>query len=266
MNCLQKLFLIVVAIFLLIPAFAQNAEVAEMTIFGIYHGKNITIQNPIIGNKVYCTNEVYLNNKKVMSNIASSLYEVNLSMLKIGDSVTVVISHKAGCQPKVLNPQVLRPSPTFQYISVSVDKDFVKWSTQGERSSDIYFLEQFSNHNWLILQKFNALGISVYSVPVRHSVGTNRYRIRYVEKDGRIFYSKEVEFKVTPATVLEPVTFYPRNVTDKIYLSRPVPYQVIAQNGTVLKRGNAAEILLTDLKTGVYYLAVDNKKEKFFKK
>jgi hypothetical protein len=40
----------------------------------------------------------------------------------------------------------------------------------------------------------------------------------------------------------------------------------LSAKGEVLKEGRGTEIPLADLKTGVYYLDIDKKTEKFFKK
>ena len=239
----------------------------DLVISGIYHGQNLYIQNPSVGNKVYCTNEVFINNKKVMSKITSSIYEINLSFFKINDSVTVVISHKSGCTPKVLNSDVLRPLPNFQFISTNIDTDVMKWTTTGERKTDTYQVQYNSNSTWLTLQTISANSTGIYSTPIQHNVGNNNYRIKYSQLDGKVLYSKEMSFIVKfTAHRSEPVTFYPRNVKDKIYFSREIPYEIRTTTGRVLRRGRAKSLTVDDLTTGVYVLSFDNKKERFFKK
>ena len=264
---LKKIFLFFLILSPL-PLFAQNEGAVEMFVSGIYQGRNLTVLNPSVADRMYCTNDVFVNNRKTMSNISASVYEISLSFLQIGDSVTVLITHKNGCQPKVLNPQALRPNPTFHFVAAAVNEKQIHWTTQGEKEADLYFVEHFSNQNWLTLHKIIPDGTGVYSVPVRHNPGLNRYRVRYVVKDGLNFYSREVSYKMPePQQAARiPVTFYPRNVTDKIYLSRPAAYQVLSAEGVILKKGNQKEILLSDLKTGIYTLVIENKYEKFFKK
>ena len=238
-----------------------------MVISGIYHGQNLYIQNPSVGNKVYCTNEVFVNNRKVMSKISSSIYEVNLSFLKISDSVTVLITHQSGCTPRVLNPDVLRPLPNFQFISTSVDQDLIKWTTTGERKTDTYQVQYKSNSTWLTLQTLSANSTGIYSTPIQHNVGNNTYRIKYSQLDGKVLYSKEMTFVIRMLVAkAEPVTFYPRNVNDKIYFSRETPYEIRTTNGRILRRGKGKSLLVDDLTTGVYVLSFANKKERFFKK
>ena len=248
-------------------SFFSIVKADDLTISGVYHGQNLYIQNPSLGNKIYCTNEVFVNNRKVMSKITSSIYEINLSYLKLNDSVTVVITHQASCTPKVLNPDVLRPLPNFQFIASSVDQDVIKWTTNGERKTDTYQVQYKSNGTWLTLQTIVANNTGIYSTPIQHNAGLNTYRIKYSQLDGKVLYSKEMPFTIHfIARKAEPVTFYPRNVNDKIYFSRETPYEIRTTNGRVLRRGRGKLLTVNELTTGVYVLSFDNKKERFFKK
>ena len=74
---------------------------------GVYQGKNLYVQNPFTGNmKDFCTDEVYLNDVKIMENIKSSAFEIDLSKLSINDKVDLKIIHKEDCKPKILNSPI----------------------------------------------------------------------------------------------------------------------------------------------------------------
>ena len=89
--------------------FASAVNAGILTLSGVYHGKNLYVQNPFTGNmKDFCTNEVYVNDRLVMKDIQSSAYEIDLSHLKEQDPVTIKITHKDDCKPKILNPQVIK--------------------------------------------------------------------------------------------------------------------------------------------------------------
>ena len=244
----------------------QPLQAGEIVISGVYQGKNIFVQNPAVSqNQNYCVDEVYVNDVKKMSGIKHSVFEVDLSDLEIDAPVTVKILYKDGCTPKIMNPQVLRPSGTFQFSNLTVDNNSVDWTTVGETPKYLFYVEQFVNGSWLGIKKFEAknTGAGIYSLPVMHNAGINKYRIKAQnEEDHHMFYSKVVEFDPNA----EPITFYPKSVTSKITLSRPTSYEVVDAKGNVLRKGTGAEILLAELKSGVYYLNIDNHKEKFFKK
>ncbi|MBC7922842.1 MAG: hypothetical protein H7Z75_17325 [Ferruginibacter sp.] len=244
-----------------------ESRAAELALSGFYQGKNLFVQNPFAADRQsFCTEEVYLNDQKVMSGIKSSAYEIDLSALKVNDAVKVRIVHREGCAPKVLNPQVLRSTAVaFQFISFTVGKDAIRWNTSGEQPNSMYFVEQFISKNWLAIKTIyskNTTNSGTYSVAPAHSAGLNRYRVKAQDQEGKVFYSREVDF----SSVQETVTFYPKSVTDKITLSRAVPYEVLDVKQKTVKRGKGKEIALKELKTGVYYLTIDNRTEKFFKK
>jgi hypothetical protein len=237
-----------------------------LTMNGAYQGKNLYVQNPFTTNmKDFCTDEVFVNEVKIMSQIKSSAYEIDLSHLKVNDPVVIKITHKEDCKPKVLNAQVIRLNSTFQFSNFTIDNDILNWSTRGEKPGDKVAVEQFINNNWVPLKEVPAKGSSStnnYVYDQNHHSGLNKYRIKYQEKDGNIFYSKVVEFQ----SQLPEVTFYPKRVSNKIYLSRAADYEIIDGYGTVINKGKGKEIVCEQLKEGVYYLNVDNKTEKFLKK
>ena len=87
-----------------------KAKVEGNTLTGIYHDKNVFIQNPSNPNGIgYCVNEVYVNGKTVSDEINSSAIEIDLKGvgLKEGDTVKIELKTTEGCTPKFLNPEVL---------------------------------------------------------------------------------------------------------------------------------------------------------------
>ena len=249
---------------LLLGSIASQAEI--LTISGVYQGKNLYVQNPFAGNmRDYCTNDVYVNEVKKEYNVASSAFEIDLSFMKIGDPVTVKITHKSDCKPKVLNPQVIQATSAFSISSFAVDNDKITWTTKGERPKGKIFVEQMRYNTWVIVKEMNGKGqalMNTYEVESMHNSGINQYRIKYLEVDGQIKYSSTVEFTST----LAPVTFYPKRVTDKITLSRPVEYELQDAFGNVIRKSKGTEIDITDSPAGVYYLNCDNQTFKIYKK
>ena len=85
---------------------------ADISITGIYQGKNLYVQNPFSSNNVgFCVTEVKVNGNITTDETQSSAFEIDLKAqnLKLQEPVTVVIYHKEGCNPKILNPEVLKP-------------------------------------------------------------------------------------------------------------------------------------------------------------
>lgn len=244
----------------------DNVTPPQVTLQGAYQGKNLYVQNPFTSNlREFCATEVLVNEVKVLTDIKSSAFEIDLSSLEMNESVNVVITHKEDCKPKILNPQVIRLSNSFQFSTISIQNDVISWVTKGEKIGDKLVLEQFLYNNWLPVREFSAKGSSTlnnYTTDQHHTSGLNKYRVKYIEKGGNTIYSNVVEH----SSNLPEVTFYPKRVSNKIYLSRNTEYEIIDGYGNVISKGSGKEIPCESLHEGVYYLNVDNKTEKFLKK
>jgi len=245
----------------------NTSNAGILTLNGVYQGKNLYIQNPFTGNqKDFCANEVYINDIKVLTSIQSSAFEIDLSHLKVQEPVTIKITHKDDCKPKILNPQVIKASSSFQFSSFNIDAEHIVWSTKGERPGGKMFVEHFQYNSWVVVKQLPAKGgviINNYDIKATsHHSELNKYRIKFTEADGQVFYSQIVEFKSN----LEKVSFYPTRVSDKVTLSREADYEVLDAVGAVVKKGRGKDVDITGQPSGVYYLNVDNQTNKIFKK
>lgn len=177
---------------------AVRSHAAIFVISGIYQGKNLFIQNPSVGTAgtEFCTNDVYVNDIKVMSNITQGAYEVDLANIRINSQVTIKITHKEGCKPRLLNPQVIKPSSLFHFNSFQVDKEHFIWSTRGEKPKGKYVLEFYQNDKWVLVKEVPAKGSIILNNYDTDGVmtGTMKYRLKFVESDGHVHYSQIVEF------------------------------------------------------------------------
>ena len=177
--------------------YGYSSNAAIFVISGIYQGKNVFIQNPSLGNDTtFCTNDVYVNDKKVMSNIKTGAYEIDLSTIRINSQITIKITHKDGCKPRILNPQVIKPSSMFHYNSFQVDKEHYVWSTRGEKPKGKYILEFYAGDKWNLVKELPAKGSIILNNYDTDGVkpGPNKYRLKFLEADGRVHYSQIIEF------------------------------------------------------------------------
>ncbi|MCU0431766.1 MAG: hypothetical protein MUF42_17540 [Cytophagaceae bacterium] len=250
-----------------------NSQAGILPISGVYQGKNLYVQNPFAGNqKDFCANEVYVNDVKVMSNIQSSAFEIDLSHLKMQEPVTIKITHKDDCKPKILNPQVIKQNSSFQFTSFIVDADHMTFTSKGEKPGSKMVVEHFLYNSWVALKEMNGKGSPLLNnydakqlgldVKQKHHSGLNKYRIKYVDSDGQMIYSQIVEFK----SDLAPLTAYPARVTDKLTLSRETDYEILDAVGTAVLKGRGKEVDMSKQTTGVYYLNADNQTIKLYKK
>ncbi len=240
------------------------AQQNELVLTGIYNGKNLYVQNPISTNlKDYCTREVYVNGTLVFQNPRSSAYTINLSHLADKNPVEIKIRYSEGCMPKIINPQVVRALASFKYLAVHADSANISWTTNNQQKGGKFFIEHWYGESWNPVTTVAAAPDQArYSSAVSHNSGSNRYRIKFLQDDGEMYYSNVLDY----SSAAEPISFTPSRVSEKIYLSRDTDYEVTDNKGKQLLKGKGNEIWVGNLSTGVYYLKIDNRTEKFFKK
>ena len=249
-------------IFFLIFLVLLSAK-ADIEIYGVYQGKNVYVQNPFTSNmKDYCTKEVFVNDVKLMTEIHASAYEIDLSFLPVNDPVTIRITHKEDCNPKVLNPHVVKIQTTFTFNSANLEKRQFSWATKNEHAKGRYFIERYEYSHWKILNEIYSSGAGRYVQPITHNSGSNKYRIKYLDERGNAIYSDVMDYESDN----KPITIYPKRVTDILYLSDSVFYQVLDKYGNEISKGIKKEVNLERLPSDIYYLNVDNRTFKFFKK
>ena len=244
----------------------QWAQAGELILTGVYQGKNLYVQNPLSEDRSrYCTQEVYVNDRIVTSNPRTSAYTIDLSFLDYEASVIIRITHMDNCEPKIINPQAIRIKGGFAFLVAQADRNSIRWSTRAEKPGARFFLERFQMGEWTTLETFDAKGdaeANSYSIAADHFSGNNRYRIRYLGPDGTSTTSSEFVFRSDS----QPVTFYPVRVLDRITLSRSTEWEVLDANSKRVLIGRGQYIDVLDLESGLYYLVIDNRRERFFKK
>jgi len=255
-----------VLLILLILSVQLIAQTTEYTATGEYQGKNIYVQNPLSVDRInFCTTEVYLNEKLINTSPKTSAYVIDLSNLNVGDPVFIKIVHKEGCVPKIINPQVIRSKSKFKFLNVFADALSISWSTAGELPYGKFFVEHYKNKKWVNIKTLSGKGsfdANQYSLVPEHHTGDNKYRIKYIQNNGKIFFSRVFEY----FNDVEPISFFPTMVVDKITLSRETNYTVVDSYGNQITKGKGQVIDLNNLKEGLYFLHVDNREEKFVKK
>jgi hypothetical protein len=78
---------------------------------GYYNGNNLFVKNPNGPDGFgYCVNEVLINGNRTSDEIISETIEIDLkaSGVREGSEIKIEIKHYKGCEPKVLNPEVLK--------------------------------------------------------------------------------------------------------------------------------------------------------------
>lgn len=261
----KKFFLIQALLCFSVFSFAGN-----IIIEGNYQGKNLYIQNPFASSGVgFCVQKVEVNGQVTTDEINSSAFEIDFTnyQFKIGDKITVKITHQDDCKPKVLNPEVLKPKSTFEMISMKLESDgTLKWSTKNETGKLPFIIEQFRWNKWVTVGEAEGKGIGstneyVFKVNTLHS-GENTIRIKQIDYTNQPRYSKPVKI----VSIIPEVTYSPVKVSKDITFSQETLYEIYDQYGNVVKKGFGKSVDCENLAKGIYYLNYDTKTAEFIKK
>ncbi|CAN5870149.1 hypothetical protein BH11BAC7_BH11BAC7_36650 [soil metagenome] len=239
--------------------FANEALLVE----GKYQNKNIYVQNSFSSNGVgFCAYEVYVNDVRTTDEVASSAFEIDLRPynLQQGDKVEIKIFHKDGCEPKVLNPEALKPRPSFATKSISVNKasGLISWITTGESGALPFIVEQYRWNKWVYVGEVQGLGTPgehSYSFQTIAHSGENKFRVKQVGFGKEVKYTPEVNFIPENKPAL---SFSQSNDTKLVTISGESLYEMYDGYGNVVLKGFGTKVDLTDFTKGTYYLCFDN--------
>ncbi len=240
----------------------------EIVLNGTFQGDNLFVKNPFAPSGVgFCVYEVTVNGLTSTDEINSSAFEVDLSVygFQAGEPLSVAIKYKEGCQPIVLNPEVLNARATFEIVKLDVSGDLVKWSAVKEAGSLPFVVEQFRWNKWIEVGRVNGKGVkneSSYESKVRLHSGDNKFRIKQKDYRGKPKYSKEVNYSSTKPEV----NFSPKKVEDVLRFSAVTMYEIYDEYGGIIFKGYGLSVNVSGLKKGKYYLNLDNKLGTFSKK
>jgi hypothetical protein len=237
------------------------ANAATLIVEGKYQQKNLYIQNGFSSNGVgFCAYEVKVNGQVTTDEVNSSAFEIDFAPFKFkaGDKITIEIGHKDGCIPKVLNPEAIKPRPTFDLISIDINKDAVlTWGTKNELGSLPYVVEQFKWNKWVYVGEVNGEGTPLqhsYNFKVTPNSGENKFRVKQVGYGGIPRYSKEVTY----SSLMDKPSFKLDTESKSVGFSNETAFEVYDYYGNVLKKGFGSNVDISSLNRGKYYLCYDN--------
>ncbi|MCA1764027.1 MAG: hypothetical protein LC664_13695 [Flavobacteriales bacterium] len=233
-------FLILMA---LLAGFQASAE--SLVITGIYQGKDLYVKNPFSEDGVgFCIFEVYVNGELTRDEINSSAFAIDFNILGIetGSDIEVIIKHKDGCNPLVLNPEAVKPHSTFEVESIDIKNNVLTWSTTNESGSLPFVVEQFRWNKWVKVGEVQGKGTSEtheYQFELTPYSGENKVRVKQVDYTAEPRYSKQVTY----TSNVKKVTFSPqKKVEDKVVFSNPTRFEIFDQYGNLVKTGYGSEV------------------------
>jgi len=249
-----------------LPAFAESNS---LELNGVYQGKDLYVKNPFGQDGVgFCVYEVYVNDELTRDEINSSAFAIDFSILGIkkGQDVKIVLNHKEGCEPLILNPEAIKPHSTFTVKNISVSNNLLKWTTENESGSLPYEVEQFRWNKWVKIGEVRGEGTSVaneYSFQLKPYSGENKVRVKQIDYTGKPRYSEAVTYD--PG--ISAVTFTPEKPENSINFSRETQFEVFDKYGNLVRTGYGRSLDISDLERGEqYYLNYDSSFGSVFKK
>lgn len=234
---------------------------------GSYLGKNLFVRNPINpANNTFCVLNISVNGRELQDLPRSSAIQIDLSAFQLNDPVEIRVTHKAGCEPAFINPDVLTNQRGFAFLFTQVDDNSINWITAGETPGGYFQLEKMRWKGWQAIDSIAGKGQidnNQYSVGAHHYSGDNAYRITYHTAAGELFVSNETNFY----SLQKQVTFFPiEAVYDLITLSRPTDYEVYDEMGQLVRDGFGEYIDVDDLPVDrEYTIIIENEPAQFFK-
>lgn len=245
------------------------SKASVLVVEGKFQNKNIYIQNSFGSNGVgFCATEIRVNGKITTDEVNSSAFEIDLAAMNIkpGQKVVIEISHKSDCTPVVLNPEVLKPRPTFEVVSMNINSAGVlKWTAKNESGALPYVVEQFKWNKWVYVGEVQGVGSPEnhdYSFQIATHSGENKFRVKQV--------GLSATPKLSSAVIINSNTDKPSYMITKdnkaIQYSTETAFEVYDAFGSIVKKGFGKETNIENLTKGKYYLCFDNQVTEFDKR
>jgi len=242
------------------------AEDNVIVLEGSYQERNVFVINSISGSGVgYCTYEVRVNGEVTTDNINSSAFEIDLEHyeFKPGAPVFIEIRYKEGCSPKVVNPNVLLPKPSFKCENITINEaGELKWSTTGETGSLPFIVQQFKWNKWISITEVAGNGSiekNNYEAEVELVSGLNRVRVIQKGFNGEKVVSQEAKVSSNAAAV----TWEYSKRDQKIVFDRETAYELYDRYGRLKKRGFGEVMDVSNMEAENYWLSYDSMTDPF---
>lgn len=238
----------------------------ELTLSGVYRGRDIFVQNPYTNVEgSFCIAYIEVNGVRVIEQPDLSAVKVDLSKFSINDSVNILIKHLSMCEPRILNADVLDAGNSFAYIQIIADDASISWVTTGELPGrGWYEILKMKLEGWTpidtVLAKGN-LDNNQYSVGVDHYSGENLFMIKFHYND-LTTPSEEFSFY----SDLEPISYFPEDkIYDLITLSRNTDWVIKNHEGKILLQGYGRDLVVSSLPYGELIMVIENNEEFIFR-
>lgn len=169
----------------------------------------------------------------------------------------------------------------FEVSLLKKDKAKLKWQTASELGVERFDVETNSNSNSnyksikQVLSKNNDNKFTDYELVVDNLVaGTNYFRLKIVDTDGQFTYSPIRVLTIGSTDGFEKLQIYPNPVLDFLTLEmtdniEKIKLEIVNTQGQIVYKGEMTDLInidVTYLKSGIYFVKMDNNKTIQFRK
>jgi hypothetical protein len=236
-----------------------HCKAGKLVIEGKFQNKNLFVHNSVAqGGVGFCAKEVKVNGVVTTDETNSTAFEIDLISLglKFGEAIIIEITHSDGCVPKVLNPEDLKPKPTFEVLTMNITGDGTfEWTTKNEMGSLPFIVEHFKWNKWVAVGEVEGAGTPgkhTYAFKVIMHSGENKIRVRQRGFNSATKVSPEMVVK----SELEKPTY--TMLKNRITFSKNTSFEIYDIYGMIVKTGFGKLVTTDKMKKGKYYLCYDN--------
>lgn len=236
---------------------------------GSYQGENLLVVNETNPDGVgFCCYEVRVNGRLTADQVNSHAFEIDLrgQGMALGNGVAVRLMHRPGCAPRVLNPEVIAPSPGFELVDFKVvSTGEVAWTSADERGRMPYVLQQFKWGKWVDVLRVDGQGGEGerhYQARIQPIRGENLLRLTHLAPDGALAIKGEASFYAE----VPRVEFEYDTKSAVMRFSEPTQFEIVDQYGTVVLSGHGDNAVLRYLARGEYFANFGARSETFKKR
>jgi len=268
-QLLNSAFFALLPLSLMLAAGAPLQGQQSVEISGLYQGENLLVVNETNPDGVgFCCYEVRVNGQLTADEVNSHAFEIDLRRqgMVLGKGLSVRLMHRPGCAPRVLNPEVVKPSPGFELLDFEVSSTGdVMWTSSEERGRMPFVLQQFKWDKWVDVVRVDGRGgpgerqYSAVMVPIP---GENILRLTHLAPDGTLQVKGEARFSAEVPSV----EFNYIQKQQKIEFSKRTQFEIVDAFGTVVLRGNGEQAVLRYLARGEYFVNFGARSETFKKR
>lgn len=247
--------------------FAAWAQTDSIVLTGKYYETNLYIYNPSVADS-FSIYMVVINGDTITEDLNTNAIEVDFESfnLDIESEVMIAVYFDSLFPPFFVNPEVLYSPTKFKFSKPRFRKDLLSWRTYGDVSEYSIEVYQYRWNSWRLIAEVDPLDTvenSTYSIEINPHSGENIYRLKTINLQDEVVYSKELRFR--PPWV-EEVLIKEYKVTNELEFSKETDYEIYDTDGKKLMEGRDRYVNISVLNSGEYWVNYDNSSEKIKKK